>query len=153
MTAEPLDKLVAKHPFCKGLPPDAVALITGCAENVRYDRGAILFRDGEEADSTYLIRAGRVALDVHGVEAAETAEEGDIMGWSWLFPPYKWHFTARAVTPVRAFRLDGTCLRNKCEADPAFGYEITRRMLYQVHRRLERSRLHRMDVYGGTETP
>jgi CRP-like cAMP-binding protein len=94
-----------------------------------------------------LIRAGRVAVVVHGLDLAETAEEGDLVGWSWLFPPYRWHFDARAVTPVRAIELDGACLREKCEADPRFGFELTKRFLYQAHRRLEQSRLRAMDVY------
>jgi CRP/FNR family cyclic AMP-dependent transcriptional regulator len=70
-----------------------------------------------------------------------------VLGWSWLFPPYRWQFDARAVEPVRAFRLDGNCLRTKCEADHDLGYELVKRFLYQVHTRLERTRMQLLDIY------
>ena len=72
---------------------------------------------------------------------------GEVLGWSWLYPPYRWNFDARAVEPVRAFALDGNCLRAKCEADHDFGYELVKRFLQQVHMRLERTRLQLLDVY------
>lgn len=144
-----LTPIVARHPFCEGLAPEHVALLAGCAKNVKFADGQRLFRNGDEADETFLIRAGRVRYTIHGSTALETAEEGELVGWSWLFPPYRWHFDAAAIGQVRAFQLDGACLRRKCEADPAFGFEITKRILYQVHRRLERSRLQAMDVFGG----
>ncbi len=147
MSTEGLQRLVREHPFCQGLDDAAVDLLCGCAKNVKFRPGELLFHNGEEADKTFLIRSGRVAFVVHGAEVTETAEEGELVGWAWLFPPYKWHFDCRAVMPVRAFELDGDCLRAKCEADPRFGFEITRRILQQAHQRLERSRLQRMDIY------
>jgi CRP-like cAMP-binding protein len=77
----------------------------------------------------------------------ETLGPGEILGWSWLFPPYRWHFDARASEPTRAVALDGTCLRAKCEADHDLGYALVKRFLYQLHQRLERSRLQLLDVY------
>ena len=142
-----LASIIARHPFCEGMALGDLELLAGCAENVRFTPGELLFRNGDPADSSYLIRAGRVAMVVHGKEVTETADEGEILGWSWLFPPYRWHFDAKACNAVRAIRLDGDCLRNKCEADPRFGFDITRRVLYQVTRRLERSRLQAMDVF------
>jgi CRP-like cAMP-binding protein len=147
MKTHGLEGLLRGHPFCEGLDEPDLQLLAGCARNVRFAADEFLFRRGEDADRTFLIRAGRVALHLDGEEIAETAENGDLVGWSWLFPPYKWHFDCRAVVPVRAFELEGACLRRKCETDPRFGFEITKRILYQAHQRLERSRLHRMDVY------
>jgi len=143
-----LDTLLARHPFCQGMAPEHMALMAGCATNVRFAAGDYVFRNGDEADSAYLIRSGRVNYIVHGQETHETAEAGDLMGWSWLFSPYRWHFDARAAQPLRVIELHGDCLRDKCDANPAFGYALTRRILFQVHRRLERSRLQAMDVYG-----
>lgn len=150
MKISDLTPIVARHPFCEGMTPEDLELLAGCAENVRFAPGALLLRNGDDADASFLLRAGRVALVVHGREVAETAEAGELLGWSWLFPPYKWHFDARAVTAVRAIRLDGACLRRKCEADPRFGFELSRRILFQVTKRLERSRLHSLDVYRGS---
>ena len=142
-----LASIIARHPFCEGMAPEDLELLSGCAENVKFAPGELLLRNGQPAAESFLIRAGRVAMVVHGKEVTETAEEGELLGWSWLFPPYRWHFDARAVSAVRAIRLDGDCLRAKCEADPRFGFDVTKRVLYQVTRRLERSRLHSMDVY------
>ena len=150
MDLQPLTSLIAGHPFCQGMREDDLALITGCAANRRYAPGELLFRAGDQAAHTWLLRQGRVSFEVagpHGAVPLETAEEGELVGWAWLFPPYQYHFDARAVGVVRAFELDGACLRHKCEADPRFGYELTRRMLQAAHRRLERSRLQALDVY------
>lgn len=149
MSTTSLAPIVARHPFCADMAPDDLARLTGCAENVRFQPGELLFRNGSASDASYLLRAGRVAMVVHGAQVAETAEAGELLGWSWLHPPYRWHFDARAETAVRAIRLDGACLRAKCDADPRFGYDLTKRILYQVTRRLERARLHGLDVYRG----
>ncbi|MEM6931096.1 MAG: cyclic nucleotide-binding domain-containing protein, partial [Myxococcota bacterium] len=136
-----------RHPICAGIPPTYDDTMVACAHNLKFDDGRALFRNGEEAAHSFLIRQGRVRLVVHGVEVVETAEEGDLVGWSWLFPPQRYHFDAIAAGPVRAFQFDGGCLRRKCEAEPAFGFELTRRILEQATRRLERSRLQALDVY------
>ena len=153
MSVSDLTPVLRRHPFCEGMGEDTLALLSGCAENVRFADGERLFRADSPADSSYLLRAGRVAYELHaggvGTVLLETAEEGELVGWSWLFPPYRWHFDAVAVGPVRALRLDGSCLRNKCEADPAFGFDLTRRILIQAQQRLERSRMQALDVYGG----
>ena len=152
MSAKDLSPLLRRHPFCEGMSDDTIALLAGCAENVRFGDGERLFRANAPAESSYLIRAGRVSMEMNGGSGAvpmETAEDGEIVGWSWLFPPYCWHFDAVAVGPVRALRLDGDCLRRKCEADAAFGYDLVKRILYQAQQRLERSRMQALDVYGG----
>lgn len=152
METHGLDALLRAHPFCQGLGDADLALITGCAANRRYGPGELLFKAGDEAAHTWLIRTGRVRFELHdpsrGTLDLETAEEGELVGWAWLFPPYQYHFDARAVGVVRAFELDGACLRRKCEADPRFGFELTRRILLQAHRRLENRRVHDLDLYG-----
>lgn len=153
METHSLATVLAEHPFCKDLRPDWLELLAGCAENRKWLPGERLFRDGEPARHTFLLRAGRVAFEVRdpvrGAVPIETAEEGELVGWAWLFPPYHYHFDAVALGVVRAISLDGDCMRRKCEADPAFGYEITKRILHQAHRRLERSRVAALDLYGG----
>jgi CRP-like cAMP-binding protein len=148
---ESLERLLREHAVLKGLAEHHLAFLAGCARNVRFQMGDFLFREDEEASASFLIRSGRVALeiDVPGREVLrlETVGEGDLLGWCWLFPPYRWHFDARALEATRAIALDGVCLRQKCEADHDLGYELTKRFLYQVHQRLERSRLQLLDVY------
>jgi CRP/FNR family cyclic AMP-dependent transcriptional regulator len=112
-----LEPILAQHPFFNGLQPEYVQLVTGCASNLRYPAGAYIFREGEEASNFYVIRQGKVALEIGaaagGPISIETIEAGEVLGWSWLFPPYRWHFSARVVEPTRAFVLDGKCLRTK----------------------------------------
>ena len=99
-----------------------------------------------------MIRTGRVALEI-GAPGREnlriqTVGPGEILGWSWLISPYRWHFGGIAVLETRAIALDGECLRNKCEKDPVFGYEMLKRLSQVMERRLEATRLQLLDLYG-----
>jgi CRP-like cAMP-binding protein len=78
----------------------------------------------------------------------QTVGPGELLGWSWLMPPYRWHFDARALEQTRALSFDGTCIRNKCETDHRLGYELMKRLAYVFTQRLEASRLQLLDVYG-----
>jgi len=148
---ETLEHLLSEHPFLKGLDPKYIQLITGCASNIRFDAGQIIIREGEEADQFYIIRQGKVALQIytptHGSIIIDTLTDGDILGWSWLIPPYQWRFDAVAIELTRAIALDGKCLRNKCEADHNLGYELLKRFSSIVDERLESTRLRLLDVY------
>jgi len=148
---ESLQPILSEHPFLRGLDQKHLEFLTGCASNVRFAEQEFLFREGEEAGAAYLIRAGRVALEIEvpgrGPTQIETVDEGQVLGFRWLFPPYRWQFDARAVEPVRAIALDGKCLRQKCEADHDFGYELVKRFLLQVYQRLEKTRFQALDVY------
>jgi CRP/FNR family transcriptional regulator, cyclic AMP receptor protein len=149
---EAIDTLLRASPVFEGLEPDALSLIAGCASNVHFDQGAVLFREGDSADTFFLIRHGTVALELfvpaRGSAVIETIEAGEVVGWSWLFPPYRWHFDARALTQLRATAFDGACLRGKCDDDPALGYELMSRFAQVLIERLQWTRLRLLDVYG-----
>jgi CRP/FNR family transcriptional regulator, cyclic AMP receptor protein len=149
---ETLRPILAEHPFFKGLETHYIELIVGCSSNVRFDAGETLFRAGEEANEFYLVRHGKVALEVftpgRGPVTIQTIGEGEILGWSWLIPPYYWHFDARAVELTRAIALDGKCLRNKCEQDHDLGYQLLKRFAHIIVQRLEATSLQLLDVYG-----
>jgi CRP-like cAMP-binding protein len=149
---EAIDTLLRASPVFEDLEPDALSLIAGCASNVRFDQGAVLFREGDTADTFFLIRHGAVALEMfvpaRGAAVIETIEAGEVVGWSWLFPPYRWHFDARALTQLRATAFDGACLRGKCDDDPALGYELMSRFAQVLIERLQWTRLRLLDVYG-----
>src|SRR5690242_15803351 len=122
-----IDELIADVGTFAGLDRPYVELIAGCGSTTGFDAGSYPFREGDPADSFYLIRHGRIALELfapgRGQMIVSTFGPGEIVGWSWLFPPYRWHFDGRAVEPVRALIFDGACLRAKCEADHTLGYE------------------------------
>jgi CRP/FNR family cyclic AMP-dependent transcriptional regulator len=147
-----LESILVEHPFFKGLQSQYLQLIAGCASNVRFNAGAYILREGEQASQFYLIRHGKVALEVlaaqRGPITIETIEAGEVLGWSWLFPPYRWHFSARVVEPVRAIALDGICLRTKGEEDHDLGYELMMRVAQIMMDRLQATRIQLLDVYG-----
>jgi CRP/FNR family cyclic AMP-dependent transcriptional regulator len=149
---ESLEQIMAESSFLQGLQPEYLKLITGCASNVRFDGGQYLFREGEEAEKFFIIRHGRIGLEIYspdrGAITIQTLEAGDILGWSWLVPPYQWRFDAKATELVRAVALDGKCLRTKCEEDHNLGYALLKRFAHIIEQRLEATRLQLLDVYG-----
>jgi len=149
---ETIDALLRDVPLFNGLSDDYVGLIAGCGSNVVFGPDEVLFREGDTADTFYVIRHGRVAVETFvpssGPMTIETIEPGEIVGWSWLFPPYRWQFDARAVTTLRATAFDGACLRGKCEEDPRLGYELMTRFAQVIVDRLQWTRLRLLDLYG-----
>jgi CRP/FNR family transcriptional regulator, cyclic AMP receptor protein len=147
-----IEQYLPEHPFFAGLDPDAFALVAGCATNVSISSGEFLFHEGEPADTFYVIRRGRVAIEVHGPASGtvviDTADAGDVVGWSWLVPPYRWMFDARAVEATGAVAFDGRCLRGKCEEDPRLGYQLMQRVAQVMHARLMAARVRLLDLYG-----
>ena len=147
-----LDALIVESPVFRGLDQEELELIAGCGSNVVFAAGERLFREGDPADTFFLVRHGLVALDQNGPNRAdvtvETVGPGEIVGWSWLLEPHRWHFTGRAVELVRAVQFDGVCLRKKCEEDPVLGYDLLTRFAQVLVNRLQATRLQLMDVYG-----
>ena len=140
-----LEDILANHPFAEDMAPEVLSTISGCCSNAVYHPGEFIFREGEPADHFFLIRQGLVALEIHVPQGppmvVETLESGDIFGWSWLVPPFKWSNDARASEQVRLLKLDGACLRGKMENDRSLGYEIYKRFLPIMARRLATTRL------------
>ena len=156
---ENLERVLREHPFLKDLPDDHVSLLSGCARNVRFAPGELLFREGDEESTFYLLRQGTVALEAHrpGRPAlcVETLGAGDVLGVSWLFredgspdAATAAGLDVRARDPVVAFALDGKCLRGKMASDDRLGHALSRRLLERVYLRLSRLRLQSMDVYA-----
>ena len=147
-----LEPILAEHPFLKGLKQEHLELLVGCASNVRFDAGAFVFRQGQEANHFYILRDGKVAVELfapqRGAIAIDTYGEGDVLGWSWLIPPYHWRFDARAIEPTRAIALDARCMRTKCENDHELGYELMKRFAKIIEQRLDATRWQLLDVYG-----
>lgn len=147
-----IDVLLGECPVFAGLGDDALEYIAGCGQNVRFAAGERLFREGDPADTFYVLRHGAIALEIAVAGrpplVIETLHDGEVVGWSWLVPPYRWTFDARAVEPTAAVALDGACLRGKCEQDPALGYELFQRFSQVMLERLQATRLRLLDIYG-----
>lgn len=149
---EGLDRILAEHPFFLGLAPEDRHFIAGCARNHRFDAGQYVGREGEPANEFFLIRHGRVNLEIVAPGRQpivfSSLGAGELVGISWLAPPYRWMYDARAVELVRAIGIDGACLRAKSEAEPRLGYELSKRLLPILAKRLQATRLQILDVYG-----
>ncbi|HYB37879.1 MAG TPA: cyclic nucleotide-binding domain-containing protein [Mycobacterium sp.] len=144
--------MLAKHPFFSDWDPRYLELVAGCASNLRFDAGQFIFHEGEEAEHFYLIREGRISLEVsapgRGILTIQTQRGGDVLGWSWLVPPHNWRMDARAMETTRAIMLDGKCLRNKCETDHEFGYALLKRVASDLGHLLDSTRFRLLDIYS-----
>ncbi len=141
VTAETL----AAHPFLHGISHDHLAVLAEAASDVTFPAKQRLFEDGGSATRFWLLQSGYVCLDLQvpgqGRVKIDTIGIGELLGWSWLFPPYRWAFGAVAESPVEAFEFDARMIRARCAADPAFGYEVTQRLAYVVAKRLQATRV------------
>jgi CRP-like cAMP-binding protein len=136
---------LATHPFLRGMPGDQLAVLAQAARDIKFGARQRLFEDGGHASRFWLIQSGCVALDLNipgqGRTRIETLGIGELLGWSWLFPPFRWAFGAVAIGPVEAFEFDGRAVRAYCAADPALGYELTRRLAHVIANRLQATRI------------
>lgn len=152
---EELDRIICEHPFFAGVEPRFCSLVCGCARQVSFEPDSYLLHEGEPANEFYLLRQGRVALEItaagHGTKQFQTLGPGEIVGVSWLIPPYRWSYDARAVEPVRAIAFDARGIRQQCEQDHDVGYELMKRVVPTLVGRLQGTRLQILDVYGGTD--
>ncbi len=152
MEKKSLQSILARHEFLKDLPKPYLELLTGCAKNTRTEAGKFLFQAGENADRFYLIRQGKVAVELpakpHRPLTIQTLGPDELLGWSWLIPPYRWHLAARAVEPVVALAFDGKCIRGKFDKDQKLGYEFYRRFSLIMAQRLEETFLQMLGICG-----
>ena len=135
---------ITEHPFFLGMKPEQLDVLVSCASETKLKADQVLFREGEPANKFYLIESGRIAIVAHqlanGTALVQTLGPGDVLGWSWLFPPFTWHFQARALEPAPAIVLDGARLLVTAEKNREFGYELMKRVAQVVIRRLQATR-------------
>lgn len=152
MQKKGLRSILVQHEFLKDLPGPYLSLLEGCASNVRYEAGEYIIREGDEASRFYLVRQGRVNIELplprRQPITVQTVGENEVLGWSWMIPPYRWHFSARASVPVLAFSFDGKCLRGKYEKNHDLGFELYRRFSIVMSKRVEETILQLVGLYG-----
>jgi len=138
------------------MDPDYITFIAGCGTNVTFQAGEYIYREGDPADLFYIIRHGTVQREIFVPPgrslAVDTIAEGEVLGWSYLFPPYRRFSDARALELTRAVALDGVCLRGKCDEDPNLGYELMKRLAPLIMKRLQSTTLQLLDFYGHAPT-
>jgi CRP-like cAMP-binding protein len=154
MAVTGIDELLAGHDLFTGLDAATLTLLAGCAANAAFAAGETLFVEGAPADCFWIVRHGRVALEVSspgaGQPIIETLGPGSVVGWSWLVAPYQWRFDAIAQETTRAVVFDVGCLRTKMDSDPRVGYQLMSRFVPVIVDRLQATRLRLLDLYGST---
>jgi CRP-like cAMP-binding protein len=147
-----IQALLKQHRFLEDLPDSDLELLAGCGKNIVAKSGTFIAHEGGPADFFYLIRRGKVAIEARGpgheVAVLETLGEGDVLGWSWLFPPHRWTFDFHAREDTHLVAMDAMCLRGKAEADPAFGYRLMKSFSRVMTERLRAARMQILDVYA-----
>lgn len=141
---ESIESLIRKHPFLKDLSPHQYRLLADSAMRTQFRAGEVIFQQGDPANRFYLIQRGKVAVEAwlreRGTITIQTLGAGDVLGWSWLYPPYYWQFGARALEPTDAIFIYGTPLREECESDHELGYELMKRVSAVMLERLQATR-------------
>ena len=144
--------ILQEHTFFQGVTKEDLSFIAGCGKNVFFKQGEIIAKPHDSASEFYLIRSGHVALSIEipprKAFIYQTLAENEILGLSWLIPPYLWSHSAEAKSDVHAIAIDANCLRNKCENDPELGYKLMKHLVELLVRREEAIRLHLLDIYG-----
>lgn len=138
---ETLDSVLKKHPFFRGLTNEQLKTIEGCAKNARFAAGNTIFLESEPADAFYFIEEGSVSIELTVPERPTSSVHkvgpGEILGWSWIAAPHRWHFNARALEATKAIAFDARCLRAKLEEDHELGYELLKRFAEVIVQRLD----------------
>ncbi len=153
MIPSELEKAVAEHPFVRGMSASHLGILNQCAMFTEFETGQIVFREGEIANRFYLVRRGKISVESQTgsgeVIPVQTVGPGEVLGWSWLFAPYYWHFNGCALEPTEAIFFYGTRLREKCEQDTDFGYELMRRVVAILMQRLQSTVKESLRLAGG----
>ena len=135
---------LATHPFLHGISEDHLVVLARAASDIIVPARHRFFEDGGHATRFWLIQSGHVTVDVHvpgqGRVPVDTIGMGEMVGWSWMFPPFTWAFGAVAATPVEAFEFDAPVVREYCASDPVLGYEVTQRVAQVLTMRLKSTR-------------
>lgn len=147
-----LAEAIAGHRFTSGLNPRYLHLLNECTTLENFGAQQMIFEEGKSAERFYLIHSGLVALQTfvpgHGVTTVQTLGAGEVLGWSWIVPPYRWHFSAVAVEPVEAVSICAPTLRDRMEENHDFGYEILMHMGPVMLERLQSTRMRLLESYG-----
>lgn len=152
MTEKKISSYLAKQKLFHGMSSEFIEFLAGCASEKHLRRGDVLFRHGERADRFYLLRSGRITIEVPAITGpsleVQSLGPGEVLGWSWVIPPYKWMFQTRAEEPTDLLEFDGNAVLDRCEQEPRFGYEVLKRFSSLMSERLEASRRKMMEEWN-----
>lgn len=146
------EEVLTEHPFFKGMKAQHLEFLVSVARPLHIETNHFLFRQGGEADCFLVVDQGDMAIELHvgakGARIIQTVGAGEVIGWSWLYPPHRWMYDGRALDNVDCLCLDGEAVRERMGTDHEFGYEVLCRFGEVIVAALNRARLQLLDVYG-----
>jgi CRP-like cAMP-binding protein len=146
-----IEDYLSTHSFFSGLDDSFMKFLSNSAQELQVKEGHVLFQQGKPADKFYLLRSGQVSVQVPALVGPtlelQVLGEGQMLGWSWLIPPYRWNFQARALQDSDLLEFDGSAILAHCEEDPKFGYELFKRFAALMSNRLDAARQKIMDQW------
>ena len=152
MQTQAIEEMLKNHKFFRDMKREDIATLAGCASTTTIPADEVIFRQQQETDFFYVVRSGKVAVDIHSGEenplTIQTLGAGSILGWSWIFPPYLWQFDARAIEDTEVIKMDARCVRKKIDGDPRLGFDLMQRFSLIMLERLQATRLQLLDMYG-----
>ena len=150
-----VDELLGGHGFLAGASIGTVSLLSKHARVETFDPGTLILREGEDADTVYLITEGRVAIEIHVPAQApiviDTVGPGHVVGLSWVAAPFRWQFDARTVGPVEAVAIDAKHLREELAVHPEAAADIHSRVSAVLLARLQATRIRLLDLYANAD--
>lgn len=152
MSKQTIEDYLSTHAFFSGMEDSFVKFLSNSATELRIKEGEVLFQQGKRADKFYLLRNGRISVQVPALMGPaleiQALDKDQILGWSWLIPPYRWNFLARALEDSNLLEFDGSAILARCEEDPNFGYELFKRFATLMSERLDAARQKMMDEWN-----
>lgn len=143
---------LSTHEFFSGLSDDILGFLCECSSAFAIKKGQILFLQGETANTFYVVRSGRIAINIPSIIGPsleiQILGENQVLGWSWLISPYKWNFQAEAKEDSELLMFDGQAILARCELEPRFGYELLKKFAALMSRRLDVARQKMMDEWN-----
>lgn len=144
--------IIKEQDFFQELSQQELDFVAGCGKNVVFQEGDVIANPSDPANEFYLLREGHVTLTLEMPPMKpfvfQTLGPNEILGLSWLIPPYLWTVSAKVIERTHAIALDGACLRKKCETDTALGYKLMKHLVEVLVKRENAARLHLLDIYG-----
>ena len=152
MSKQSIEDYLSTHDFFSGMEDSFLQFLSDSATELQLPAGDVLFQYGKPADKFYLLREGQVSIQVPALMGPaldiQTLGDDQILGWSWLIPPYRWNFLARALEDSELLEFDGSAILARCQEDPKFGYELFKRFATLMSERLNAARQKMMDDWN-----
>ena len=152
MSNQSITEYLSAHEFFSEFSDDVLKFLCECSSTREIKKGQILFLQGEHADKFYIVRSGRISIQMPAIMGPtleiQTVDEDQVLGWSWLISPYRWNFQTKAEEDSELLQFDGTAILARCEQEPKFGYELLKKFAGLMSVRLNAARQKMMDEWN-----